>query len=139
MGIAAMGINTMEKEQLIAKFESRRAHVVVIGMGYVGLPLALTFAQAGYKVTGIDVSQKRVEMLNRGVSPIEDISDAELTSYIARSAMAQTTGAHSAKALAAEAHTLAAPTLNGDDQNDHTNGLNGGSLWATTDYSILTE
>jgi UDP-N-acetyl-D-glucosamine dehydrogenase len=127
---------TTEKEQLIAKFESRRAHVAVIGMGYVGLPLALTFAQAGYKVTGIDVSQKRVEMLNRGVSHIEDISDAELTTYISRSAMAQATGAQSAKALAAEAHTLAAPTLNGDDQAD---GTNGGSLWATTDYSSLTE
>lgn len=47
------------KEQLIKKFENKTARVAVVGMGYVGLPLATVFADAGFEVTGIDpVSEK---------------------------------------------------------------------------------
>ena len=45
------------KEQLIARFGTRNAHVAVIGLGYVGLPLAVAFAEAGYCVTGIDLDR----------------------------------------------------------------------------------
>lgn len=44
----------MSREQPITRFTSRNAHVVVIGHGYVGWPLAVTFAEAGYHVTGIN-------------------------------------------------------------------------------------
>jgi UDP-N-acetyl-D-glucosamine dehydrogenase len=70
------------QEKLIRKFESRQARVAVVGLGYVGLPLALTFAAAGYDVTGIDVNAQRVAALNRGESPIEDVSAAELARYL---------------------------------------------------------
>jgi UDP-N-acetyl-D-glucosamine dehydrogenase len=52
--------------------------IVVIGQGYVGLPLAISCAQAGYQVTGIDLNQEKVSQLNKHKSIVEDVSDAEL-------------------------------------------------------------
>ena len=69
----------MRKEQLIAKFEARHAHVAVIGLGYVGLPLAVSFAQAGYQVTGIDLDRRKVDMLLQGRSYIEDVASSVVT------------------------------------------------------------
>jgi len=57
--------------------------IAVIGLGYVGLPLALGFVESGIRVTGIDVSEKRVAELNDGHSPIEDISDERLGAGLA--------------------------------------------------------
>jgi UDP-N-acetyl-D-glucosamine dehydrogenase len=54
--------------------------VVVIGQGYVGLPLAISSAQAGFKVTGIDLNEEKVSRLNKHQSIVEDVSDAELKS-----------------------------------------------------------
>src|SRR5688572_4610541 len=93
--------NDQIKEQLIAKFNSGRAHVAVIGLGYVGLPLSLTFAQAGYRVSGIELNSQRVAMLNRGVSHIEDISSAELAMYVAQVGIAQV---ETAQSITTEAH-----------------------------------
>lgn len=52
--------------------------VGVIGLGYVGLPLALAFTEAGLKVTGVDANPRRIEELNAGHSPIDDIDDDRL-------------------------------------------------------------
>jgi UDP-N-acetyl-D-glucosamine dehydrogenase len=57
--------------------------IAVIGLGYVGLPLALSFTEAGLDVTGVDVSPTRVAELTAGRSPIDDIDDARLTAAIA--------------------------------------------------------
>ena len=56
--------------------------IAVIGLGYVGLPLALGFVESGVAVTGIDASPARVEALSRGSSPIEDIPDARLVAAL---------------------------------------------------------
>ena len=56
--------------------------VAVIGLGYVGLPLALGFTEAGVRVVGIDASPRRVDELNGGTSPIEDISDQRLAAAL---------------------------------------------------------
>jgi UDP-N-acetyl-D-glucosamine dehydrogenase len=53
-------------------------YVAIVGQGYVGLPLAVAAASAGWKVVGIEKSESRVEQLNLGSSPVEDVSDAEL-------------------------------------------------------------
>ena len=53
-------------------------YVAIVGQGYVGLPLAVAAASAGWKVVGIEISESRVEQLNLGSSPVEDVSDAEL-------------------------------------------------------------
>lgn len=55
----------------------------VIGLGYVGLPLAVTMVGNGLKAIGYDQSQQRIDMLNRGVSPVEDVSDEELAAALA--------------------------------------------------------
>ena len=53
-------------QQLRKKIESRQARVGVVGLGYVGLPLAVEFAQAGFTVTGVDIDAKKTASLNRG-------------------------------------------------------------------------
>lgn len=55
----------MVKEDLIQDIQKKRANIAVIGMGYVGLPLAVAFANAGFSVTGIDPIQEKVDMINR--------------------------------------------------------------------------
>jgi nucleotide sugar dehydrogenase len=50
-----------------------KSHVIVIGQGYVGLPLAMAAIQAGYRVTGIDTDSEKVRLLNSGVSPVDDV------------------------------------------------------------------
>ncbi len=55
-----------------------KAVVAVVGLGYVGLPLALVFCEAGFKVLGFDIQQKRVDSVNHGKSYIADVSDDRL-------------------------------------------------------------
>lgn len=66
------------KEALIDKIKTNTAKVAIIGMGYVGLPLATCVAKIGFKVFGIDISTQRIERLNRGDSYINDVSNEEL-------------------------------------------------------------
>ena len=56
------------KIDLLSKIEERSAKIGIIGLGYVGLPLALRFCQENFKVIGFDSDLKKVNMLNRGVS-----------------------------------------------------------------------
>lgn len=64
--------------ELLRKIETREACVGIIGMGYVGLPLSLAFAKAGFKVTGFDVDKNKVDLLNAGKSYIKHIPDQEI-------------------------------------------------------------
>lgn len=70
------------KQALREKIASRSLRVAVIGLGYVGLPLATTFAEAGYDVTGIDVDQQKVDLANKGESYISDISSEALQQLV---------------------------------------------------------
>ena len=60
-------------QKLRKKIETREARVGVVGLGYVGLPLAVEFAQVGFTVTGIDIDKSKVDAINRGVSYIQDV------------------------------------------------------------------
>src|SRR3990167_2981578 len=64
------------------KIASRQAKIVVVGLGYVGLPLCIEFAKAGFNATGIDINSAKVESLNRGKSYILDVQDADLKSCL---------------------------------------------------------
>ena len=64
------------------KISTRSLHVAIIGLGYVGLPLAVTFAEAGFRVTGIDIDQQKVDQANSGESYIPDISSSTLRALI---------------------------------------------------------
>lgn len=66
------------KEQIIKKIEANRVKVGVIGLGYVGLPLAVNFAEAGVNTLGFDKNQEKVDMINHGDNYIGDIRDAVL-------------------------------------------------------------
>ena len=65
-------------DELERRIKTRQARFGVIGLGYVGLPLALTFNEAGFDVTGIDIDTNRVDAIVAGRSYITDISDTEL-------------------------------------------------------------
>ncbi len=75
-------MSSIFEDHLINKFQNRTAHIAIIGLGYVGLPLAVNFAQAGFRVTGIDVDSGKVEAINRGESYIGDISSEVLTPLV---------------------------------------------------------
>ncbi len=70
------------KNTLIDKIESKKAVVGVIGLGYVGLPLAVSFLKKGYKVIGIDVSKDKLRQLNKGVSYVQDVKSEDVKTYI---------------------------------------------------------
>lgn len=69
-------------EQLLSKVKDLSAQVGVIGLGYVGLPLAVGIAKSGYRVVGIDVSQKKVTSLNQGQSYIPDVPSTDLAPLV---------------------------------------------------------
>lgn len=73
------------KASLIQKIDQRTAIVGIVGMGYVGLPLAVAFAQAGFQVVGVDIDRAKVDSLNQGISYVEDISSDVLTSLVSNS------------------------------------------------------
>jgi UDP-N-acetyl-D-glucosamine dehydrogenase len=75
-------IISTEQEILTDKIRSRTAKVGIIGLGYVGLPLAMEFAKAGFAVTGIDVQPSKIEELNAGRSYIQDVPTGTLRSYV---------------------------------------------------------
>ncbi len=68
--------------QLAQRIHDRTATVAVVGMGYVGLPLAVEFAEAGLDVIGIDVSQDRIDKINRGESYIGDVDQTQMEKLV---------------------------------------------------------
>ena len=64
--------------KLIKKIQDKTAHISVVGLGYVGLPLASAFVNAGYQVSGIDIDPKKVEKLKQGKSYIIDVVDESI-------------------------------------------------------------
>ena len=77
-------------QTLLHKITERSAHVGIIGLGYVGLPLALEFARAGYRVTGIDTDADKVAGINAGQSHIQDVGGAELRQVISEGQLVAT-------------------------------------------------
>ena len=72
------------KNQLIEKLEKKEARMAVLGLGYVGLPLAVVFAEAGFDVIGIDPDARKVDSLNEGVSYIPDV-ETEIVAKLVKS------------------------------------------------------
>jgi UDP-N-acetyl-D-glucosamine dehydrogenase len=69
-------------QDLIAKAERRDVLFGIVGLGYVGLPLAVELADAGFRVLGFDVQQKVVDGLNAGHSHVKDVTDAQLQAVV---------------------------------------------------------
>ena len=68
------GMQNTPLEQLIYKFDKRTAIIGIVGLGYVGLPLVLRFAEVGFRMIGIDIDSDKTDRLNQGQSYIEHIS-----------------------------------------------------------------
>ena len=76
---------------LVGKAADRSALIGIVGLGYVGLPLALEFARAGFRVLGFDVNAKVVDELARGHSHVQDVPSAQLAGFIQAGKFAATT------------------------------------------------
>ena len=79
------------KESLMAKIHSRELDLAIMGIGYVGLPLAVAFAEAGFRVTGIDISANKVESINQGQSYVEDIASDVLQTLVEQGSLRAST------------------------------------------------
>lgn len=79
------------KDQLLARIADRSAVIGVVGLGYVGLPLALEFVDAGFRVIGYDVSERVVDLLMSGQSHIQDIPGAKVQQAVANGTFVATT------------------------------------------------
>ena len=79
------------RDKLLASIADRSARVGVIGLGYVGLPLATIFAEAGFRVVGIDIDPRKVTLLNEGRSYVEDIDEARLAPLVEQGRLSATT------------------------------------------------
>ena len=81
----------MATAPLLERIVARRTRVGIIGLGYVGLPLAVEFAKAGFDVVGFDVDASKVSQINAGRSYIPDVSASELSTVVAGGKLSATT------------------------------------------------
>jgi len=96
------------KTQLIQKIETRQAQIAVVGLGYVGLPLAVAFAQAGFTVVGVDIDGRKVDAVNSGFSYIEDVPGHQLQPLVNAGRLRATTTY--AELAAVDAISICVPT-----------------------------
>lgn len=71
-------------QKLAEKLRDRSAQVAVLGLGYVGLPLAVVFAEAGFPVLGVEPDERKVATIQRGVSYVKDISNDQIARLVAQ-------------------------------------------------------
>ena len=83
----------MIKQQLLNRIADKSAVIGIVGLGYVGLPLMLRFAEVGYKVLGFDIDQSKVDALMAGQSYIEHISADSIATALERGFEAPPTSA----------------------------------------------
>jgi len=95
-------------ENLLKRIEQKDITVGIVGLGYVGLPLAVEFGKAGIRTIGIDVNQARVDQLNAGDNYIQDVNDAELKALVDAGTFTATTDFSSIKHI--DAICIAVPT-----------------------------
>jgi UDP-N-acetyl-D-glucosamine dehydrogenase len=103
-----MVLKEIKMTGLEGKLQDKSALIAVIGLGYVGLPLAVAFAGAGFRVLGVDTQQKRVDMVNRGQSYKSGV-DAKLLAKLAASRILSATTDQS-KLKEADAVCVCVPT-----------------------------
>jgi len=79
------------KEPLLKKLRDKNAQVAILGLGYVGLPLAVVFAEAGFHVTGVDPDKRKIEALTEGKSYIPDVKTESVTKLVNAGRLTATT------------------------------------------------
>jgi len=96
------------KETLIKKLKEKKAGVAILGLGYVGLPLAVVFGEAGFRVTGIDPDSRKVDSLMKGVSYIPDVKTEVIAKLVESGNLTATTDFSVLKEM--EAVSICVPT-----------------------------
>jgi UDP-N-acetyl-D-glucosamine dehydrogenase len=96
------------KETLIEELKTKQAQVGILGLGYVGLPLAVVFAEAGFHVTGIDPDSRKVNCLNQGISYIPDVKTTAVEKLVKSGHLTATTDFSSLKQM--DAVSICVPT-----------------------------
>ncbi len=89
-----MSIDSNAKSRLLERLTNRNATVCVIGLGYVGLPLAVAFAKSGLTVVGLETSAEKVEAVNSGRNYIADVDSAVLQDLVGTGRLTATTHGH---------------------------------------------
>ena len=84
-------MSDLTKQTLLNKLDERTARIAILGLGYVGLPLATVFAEAGFDVTGIDTDQNKVNSIIRGESHVQDVTDEQISRLIVAGKLTATT------------------------------------------------
>ena len=84
-------MESTHQEELMKRFQDKTAKIGILGLGYVGLPLAVVFAQAGFNVIGIDPVTSKIEALNRGESYVLDVPSATIASLVKSGRLQATT------------------------------------------------
>jgi UDP-N-acetyl-D-glucosamine dehydrogenase len=100
---------------LIKKIDTRSAKIGVIGLGYVGLPLAMEFANTGFQVTGIDIDENKISSLNDGENYINDVDDKDLINAVKKGFLKGTTDFSIVKKL--DAISICVPTPLNKEKN----------------------
>lgn len=103
-----MQATTTNAAALEEKITNRTARVGIIGLGYVGLPLAMEFARAGFSVTGIDIQEFKVAQLNRGQSYVQDVPTDTLQKWVSTGKFRATTDFSEIRGL--DTMNIAVPT-----------------------------
>jgi UDP-N-acetyl-D-glucosamine dehydrogenase len=96
------------KNALLKKLENRTASVAVLGLGYVGLPFATVFAEAGFNVVGVDPDARKVDTLNAGESYIQDVTTEQVAKLVNEGKLKATTDFSALKE--ADAVSICVPT-----------------------------
>src|SRR2546425_11417726 len=78
-------------QQILERIRTKQARIGVIGLGYVGLPLAVEFARQGFDVTGFDVDASKTGQINAGQSYIPDVTQADLCEAVKAGRLRATT------------------------------------------------
>ncbi len=105
--------------------------IAVIGLGYVGLPLAMVFAEAGVEVVGIEASAQRCEQVNGGHSYIQDVPSADLQRMVDKGLLTATTDYAATEACSASLVCLPTP-LNANREPDLSIVIGAARSWPPT-------
>jgi UDP-N-acetyl-D-glucosamine dehydrogenase len=98
---------------MLERFKSNSGHVGVVGLGYVGLPLSIAFIEAGYQVTGFDIDEEKVALLNQGETYIRHIGAAAIAKMNASGRFSATTDFAQSSAVDAIVICVPTPLKNG--------------------------